>query len=154
MTQPNAPKFVIEAEPTVQWPVKARIPANGGLVDVEFTATMRVFSEAEYADMGTGDPARVAGKPLREVLEHNARELPRHVIDWQGVERPDGTPVPVSELPDQITGRYGLALSRALWNAVGEIRYGVDAQPAATAGNSAPSPVAGSSSAATAATTN
>ncbi|ATE60169.1 hypothetical protein [Thauera sinica] len=149
--------FVIDPCPTVRWPVTVRIPADGGPADFRFEADIRVHSEEAYARVLPpeadapflpDDVPALSKKTMAEVLQENAHYLPMHVVGWHGVIDAQGKPVSVESLPEQILyGPYGIALSRGLWRAINEVRYGLDPyQPGATAGNSAPSPDAGRNS--------
>lgn len=148
------PQFVIDPNPTVQWPVTVEQLADGELVRHRFMATFRVLAEADYVAIDAeyapppapeGEVAPAPARTLEQTLAINARVLPRLLVGWDGPQAPDGTPVPVSELPRLLVGPYGAPLSRGIRQALFEIRYGIAAQdlPGATEGNSAPPPAAG-----------
>ncbi|MBS0370760.1 MAG: hypothetical protein JSS57_16365 [Proteobacteria bacterium] len=146
--------FVVDPEPKVWWPVRVSLPIGGRFQDVELKAYLRVYSEEEYSRLlpqvqpatAEGD-APVAALTLAEVLEKNAVLFPQFIADWDGVVSPDGTPLPISTLPDLVRGPYGKAFSVGINRAINEVRYGIDATPSASEGNSAPSPGDGSSAA-------
>lgn len=151
--------FVIDMTPTVAWPVTVLLPVAGGKVaPFRFSATVRVFSEREYEQMlpaaaadteNAEDTQGAGGRTLADVLDENARELPRHILDWDGVRDIDGKPLAIDVLPETLRGPYGPALSKGLWRAVMEVRYGLPAgQPGANLGNSSGSPDGGPRSAA------
>lgn len=151
MTTLTPPTFVILQNPIVRWPVVVRIPSDGGMAEWRFDADIRVFSEERHEALMPPVPddkdAKRARPAMKEVLADNAHWLPMHVANWYGVVGGDGQPLPVEALPEQILyGPYGVPLSRGLWRAIHEVRYGLDPlQGGATAGNSAASPGAGPS---------
>lgn len=143
--QTDAPLFVIDDDPQVDWPVHVRLPVDGGKFAVfEFTVRMRVLSEEGYLAL-LADPAVAGGeteaapRPIAEQLALNAERFGKVIIGWQGPARLDGTPVPFSadELHRQVTGPRGVWLSMGLYQAINEVRYG------ARLGNFAPPSVAG-----------
>lgn len=149
-------QFVIEKDPTAVWPVTVRMPVAGKFEPFVFDATFAVKSEADYArilpqqgdaapdaDIDAGQEREIKARSLADVLAENARILPQLVRDWNGPQNPDGTPVPIGDLPALLTGPYGRALSVGLYRAVSEIRYGLDLTGGASEGNSAPSPANG-----------
>lgn len=149
-------QFIIEKNPTVAWPVTVHLPVAGKFEPFVFNATFAVKSEVDYArilpqqgaaepddDIEAGQEREIKARSLADVLSENARILPQLVRDWNGPQAPDGTPVPIAELPGLLTGPYGRALSVGLYRAVSEIRYGLDLTGGASEGNSAPSPANG-----------
>ncbi|MDR2092277.1 MAG: hypothetical protein LBP58_03020 [Azoarcus sp.] len=133
--------LTIAREPTVIWPVTVRLPDDGGtLGEHRITAYIRVYSEREYAKLVPAAAEEIAPRALAEVLAENARLFPRFIVDWEGVTDEAGEPVPVGQLPEIIQGPYGGALSAALWRAIAEVRFGIDASGGATEKNSVPSP--------------
>lgn len=138
--------FVVDAAPTVRWPVSLKLPVDGGFADFQFHALLRVYSEEDYERLLPANPVEDTEKAtlLKDVLAANARLLPPFVVGWDEVLGADGLPLPVSALPGLITGPYGKALSIGLYRAIGEVRYGLEPDTGATAGNSAPLPAAGS----------
>lgn len=143
--------FVIDPQPKVRWPVRVSLPADGGHADFLFHADIRVFAEDDYDALLPARPADVDGRPLKDILAQNAELLPKFVAGWDGVTHPDGSAVPVSELPTLLIGPYGRPLSVGLFRAIGEVRYGLDPDlGGASEGNSAPPSAAGSTADATA----
>ena len=145
MSKPNnqpIPGFYIETEP-LEWPVTVRVPVNGGdFAEYQFTGIFARLSESEFdalanADVDADDPSR----SMSAVLEDNARKFAQMLLGWKGVNYRDGSAVPFSStsLAAQVTGPNGAALSRGIWQALREIRYGE------RLGNSAPQPEPGHS---------
>lgn len=127
MNQNQAPEFVIDDNPVVDWPVTVSLPAHGGkYVDFRFTASLRVLSPQEYDDLirGANDGK---DRPLPEVLQHNVQAFNRLVAGWDGVKDIAGNPVAFSQgrLAQEVTGPRGPALSVGLWRAINEVRFGV-----------------------------
>lgn len=142
--------FVIDPAPTVRWPVKVSLPADGQPEGAEFVfeADIRVFSEAEFEAL-LARPMPAPGSAISVILAENAQLLSTIVTGWRGVVRPDGSAVPIDALPALLTGPYGRPLSVALFQAIGEVRFGVRPDiPGATEGNSAPPSADGSTAAA------
>lgn len=156
MTHTTPPVFVLDPNPLVRWPVTVRIPVDGGMADFRFDATIRVFAEEAYARVLPPETDADGNEIVRTafgVLTDNAHYLRMHIADWHGVVSADQRPLPIDVLPEQILyGPYGMALSRGLWRAIHEVRYGLDPQqPGALEGNVEPSPGAGLNSASSAA---
>lgn len=145
MEPKDKPLFVIDPNPTVDWPVVVRLPADGGMFEeYQFTAKIRVLSAAEYAALSEVTAPPVAAEEnlpmtMLELLQDNARKFGELVVGWQGPTDKDGKAVPFSPevLTEQITGPHGAGLSAGLWVAIREIRSGT------RLGNSAPPSVAG-----------
>ncbi len=135
------PLFVIDTNPTVDWPVVVKLPADGGtFVEYQFDAKFRVLSAAEFAALSVGSVTDGTTEvTMIEILKDNSSRFAKLVVGWDGPADTSGTPVPftVDALAAQVTGPRGAELSAGLWNAVREIRSGV------RLGNSAPLPVAG-----------
>ena len=142
--QKNAlPDFMLDADPTVRWPVTVELPADGGQkAEFRFFANIRVLPDSGYDAL---EPAKSETPPgISEVLQHNARILPQLVTGWSGIRDASG-PVPIERLPQIIQeSPYGRALSKGLWRAVAEVRFGLDAYDGGAAlGNSETSPADG-----------
>lgn len=140
-------EFRIVSKPVVRWPVTVKLPADGGRIDARrFEADIRVFSEQDYA---AALPAENRQCTLAERLAENARLLPLHIMEWYGVTDDHG-PLPIERLPELIEDSpYGVPLSVALWQAIGEVRFGIPPDNVgATEKNSAPPPAPGATSAA------
>jgi hypothetical protein len=79
--------FVFVAEPKVWWPVKVRVPRDGGIIETsEFEARFRVVSATRF----------------NELLAAGARELLADVlVMWRGILDEDGALVPFA-MRDQL----------------------------------------------------
>lgn len=144
------PLFVIDPAPTVRWPVKVSLPADGQPEGAEFVfeADIRVYSEEEFEALLSDRPSADTASTLVPILDDNALVLPKIITGWRGVVRPDGSVVPIDALPALLTGPYGRPLSVALFRAIGEVRFGIRPDIlGATEGNSAPPSGAGSTAA-------
>ena len=151
MAQDQKPLFVIDPNPTVDWPVIVKLPADGGtFAEFQFTAKIRVLSAKDYdalspakaEPVAVGDVADMVPAPVKtmgELLADNAAQFAQLVVGWDGVVDTSGAPVPFTQeaLAAQVTGPHGVELSAGLWLAIAEIRSG------ARLGNSAPLPAAG-----------
>lgn len=94
--------FKITQKPTYFWPVKVRLPADGGQFDEQtFDAQFRRLPQAEIDAMRA------------DVLAGNASDIPlarRLLVGWKGVQDADGQDVPFSEtLRDQVLDIPGVA---------------------------------------------
>jgi hypothetical protein len=127
-TTDNKPMFVIDNDPIVDWPVIVKLPAAGGTFEeYRFTALMRVLSPAEYEALLSDAPAAAADEmKLSEIIKLNAPIFQRLITGWEGVNDRDGNAVVYTpeKLAEQITGPRGPALSRGLWRAISEVRFG------------------------------
>jgi len=141
----TAPAFVINANPTVQWPVSVHMPANGGTFAAHrFTGTFRVLPEEDYlALFPLRSEEEMKSRKVMDVLSENAEVLPRVLVAWD-VKDPHGAPVGIEHLPAVIIGPTGRFLSAGIMQAITEIRVGIPATPPATLGNSPTAPGTGS----------
>lgn len=140
-------QFIIKKNPTVWWPVSVVIPADGGVTAYQFEAQIRVRPESEL-DAALEKERRAqeaAGTSLLLSLEAAAVSLPEFVADWRGVVDDEGFPIPFDYLKSVLLeSGYGLAVSKALWTAVTEVRFGKAPEfEGATAKNLQPSPAPG-----------
>lgn len=151
--------FKVRKTPYRAWPVTVRLlegDAAGNVATLEqtFVAHFKPFSEAEYAEIVAAveqlHPAAAReekdGKAPNHAaaLARNANFFGRVLVGWGSeVQDADGNPLPFSQgaLADLVTGPDGLAISGALVQAIGELRYGVAPEK-----NLKPSPAPGESS--------
>jgi len=130
MDQDKKPLFMIDDDPVVDWPVTVKLPADGGKFnEYQFTASMRVLTADEYEALFAEAPGNIAEgeslPPLSVVLKCNVPLFQRVLTGWKGVADRNGEVLYTPEkLAEQVTGKYGAALSAGLWKAVSEIRYG------------------------------
>lgn len=134
-----APLFVIDASPTIKWPVIVSLPADGGeQIEYQFTGVFkRLSEEAMYLLLGEGKTispdeggvAVTAGKitkSMQEILRENAELLPKLLTGWEGVKNALGEDATfsVERLKTHIVGVNGPFISTGLWRAIAEIRNG------------------------------
>ena len=154
MEKDKKPLFVIDANPTVDWPVIVKLPADGGwFVEYLFTAKIKVLSPADYDVLckavavpvanldGTQNTSITLPPALTwpEILADNARKFASLIVGWDGPADPAGNPVPFTPevLAAQVTGPRGMELSAGLWAAINEIRFGArlkNSEPPSIAG--------------------
>lgn len=130
----NKPRFVIDNDPIVDWPVIVHLPSDGKFDEYQFTVSMRVLSPAEYEQLFAAAPGIVkkddalTDEPpkLSEIVQLNAPIFQRLITGWDGVNDREGNAVAYTpeKLAEQITGPRGPALSAGLWRAINEVRYG------------------------------
>lgn len=136
----NQIQFIIEDEPTVEWPVTVMLPVAGGnFLPFRFNVTMKVLSPEQYESL-FGDLPKDA--QMSAVLQANVEKFQQVIVGWdESVKDRSGNPVIYTPevLAAQITGPRGPALSVGLWRAINEVRFGarVDGaiQPGAVEGN-------------------
>lgn len=136
----EAPAFVVDDDPQVDWPVRVQLPVDGGKYEIfEFSARFRVFSEDGWKELLADSSPEPLPLPMSEQLKINADRFARVVVDWSGPKDKAGNAVPFSvmRLVQEVTGPRGVWLSIGLYTAISEVRYG------ARLGNSAPPSAAG-----------
>ncbi len=128
----NKPRFVIDDDPIVEWPVIVKLPSDGGLFnEYQFTVSMRVLSPKGYEDLFAAAPASIKRDempPMSEMLAENVPIFQSLVTGWgSDVVDPSGNAVEFTDgkLAEQVTGPAGSALSSGLWRAISEVRYGM-----------------------------
>jgi len=129
MEQNNKPKFAIDDDPNVDWPVTVKLPSSGGkFTEYEFSVSMRVLSPKEYEQIfdETCDVSAEPASKMSKTIDLNALIFQRLITGWSGVTDRDGNEVDYSpeKLAEQVTGPRGPALSAGLWIAISEVRYG------------------------------
>jgi len=127
----DKPLFVIDDDPVVDWPVIVTLPAHGGIfVQHQFTVSMKVLSPDEYDALFAAAPANIktddAEIKISEIVRKNVPLFQSVITGWSGVKDRAGNDVAYTPgvLAEQVTGKYGIAISSGLWRAISEIRYG------------------------------
>lgn len=122
------PLFIVDDNPVVVWPVIVELPVSGGTYgEFKFDVSMKVLSPEEYERLFEDDASpSVSAEPISAVLLRNVQIFQRLVTGWDGVRDKNGNPVLFTpqKLAEQVTGSRGPALSRGLWRAISEVRYG------------------------------
>lgn len=135
----NTGGFVIVDNPVAEdWPVTVSLPQPGGKFEhFRFSASIRVLSPDEYEALVGNEQAPAADVNMSEILKRNAPIFARLLTGWKGIKNSAGNEVPFSAevLSEQIRGPFGVALSRGLWKAVNEVRFGTRIQDSAILGN-------------------
>ena len=85
--------FIFDQNYTFDWPVTVAMPDAGGEREATFTARFRLVEEAElFARQG----AAAASPDMTDLLAGERAILGDRLIGWDGIETPDGAPLPFS----------------------------------------------------------
>lgn len=91
--------FVLQVDPRWSWPVRVRVPVDGGRYeDQVFDATFVLVDERRVRELTDADPS---GRTLLEVA----------VADWAGVVEADKRPVPYTT--SALSAMIGIPFVRA-----------------------------------------
>lgn len=141
MEQINAaPKFVIDSDPVVEWPVIVSMPIDGGsFADFQLTAVIRVLSPQEFEALTAAASSGAGPTRDQDILAQNAEIFGKLIRGWSEVLDQAGNQIPFSPeaLTAVTTGAHGLRFSAAMWKAIGEVRWGAPLK------NSVPPPAGG-----------
>lgn len=84
--------FTFDPDYTFHWPVTVQMPEAGASRPAEFTALFRLVEEDELFARRGGD----ATPAMSDLLAGERAALAERLLGWDGIETPDGTPLPFS----------------------------------------------------------
>ncbi|MBM2884905.1 hypothetical protein JFK97_10950 [Chromobacterium phragmitis] len=117
--------FVVKQNPTIRWPIKVQLLADGGLTDKhEFLGVFNRLPPEQVVALAQEGVSDEASFP--QLLQANVDKFARLLVGWEGVTDADGQPLPFSLdlLRQLVTGPDGAAFSRGIWEAINELTYG------------------------------
>lgn len=110
--------FTFDENYTFNWPVTVELPAAGAAQRAEFTARFRLVEEDElFARRQDGE----ASADITALLDGERRAMADRLVGWDGIETPDGQPLPfTSENRDRLLRQRPIreAVANAYFDAV------------------------------------
>lgn len=93
--------FVFSAEHEVDWPVTIATPKDGGDVDkTEISARLRLATGDAFAEIRSAAMQSMFAASKGQGATQTETERDRiaaYVLDWKGIETPDGEPIPCTD---------------------------------------------------------